>query len=589
MSQSLTHSEQDVSREQREWSKAAWQSLDIETQAEPTIHAGKLSAGTDAVSFTLAAFGVPDKHRAYIDALIGVSGGELDWFDASDIEVGQRAREEGSSGISKAAITKWTQRARDAFNDWQTEQGITLIETLPGGQDSTRTRHKTRYKLPLLRLVLEVDETAKSSREWQRNKKRALRKAAAVVYQEEKLTLIQPPRRERFKRSRPTAETYLKYADTYIERMTGQALLEGADLAGMLMELRGRIDQKIECLSVKNDRTLNFQSQEVNDLQPPMVDKYVHGHEPVQTVDVETVQAVEADDFVHTYSEEYGQTERTQAARVRGLCSLSESHPDMSDAQAAVEAFQSVGVQSIGITDTTQTETYQVRAIQVVKRTIDERIERAESAHGQLFAGRPIQPDTVAVIQVDDPTRHLDELKRLAFLVIETSAGNIQGWLAVRLEGRTYDETRRAVIEHFGGDVGASGSMRWPDSLNCKYEPAFRVRVEQVQAGHILDVEHILHMMPVEQQRPARNIEHRRQAGTAYVPDWSRVAALHPGVSRSEVDYYVSLGAAQNGVELDETVEYLMSASPKTASLNEGKARRYAERTARRAYQAMGV
>src|SRR5262249_50805619 len=86
-------------------------------QVAELLTAEEIARAVDALNFTLVAFGVPDKFRAYIDGLIGVSGGCLDWFEAADIEIAQRAREVTSRGLKEKSLEKWTQRNREEFAD----------------------------------------------------------------------------------------------------------------------------------------------------------------------------------------------------------------------------------------------------------------------------------------------------------------------------------------------------------------------------------------------------------------------------------------------------------------------------------------
>src|SRR5262245_50206963 len=69
----------------------------------------QIARATDALNYVLTAFGVPDKFRAFIDAIIGASEGSLDWFEATDFVIGQRAREVNSRQIKRSAVEKWAQ------------------------------------------------------------------------------------------------------------------------------------------------------------------------------------------------------------------------------------------------------------------------------------------------------------------------------------------------------------------------------------------------------------------------------------------------------------------------------------------------
>src|SRR5262245_39181019 len=108
------------------------------------LSAEQIAAATDAVKYVLIAFGVPDKFRAFIDAVNGDAEGSRDWVEAADIVNGQREREVTSRKITLGAIAKWTQRSREDLNEWPSKWCVTLIETMPGGQKGT-TRYQTRY------------------------------------------------------------------------------------------------------------------------------------------------------------------------------------------------------------------------------------------------------------------------------------------------------------------------------------------------------------------------------------------------------------------------------------------------------------
>ena len=72
------------------------------------------------------------------------------------------------------------------------------------------------------------------------------------------------------------------------------------------------------------------------------------------------------------------------------------------------------------------------------------------------------------------------------FLVLETSPGNFQAWLA--LPGREDKEFARRVRRGTGADATASGATRVAGSLNFKdkYAPDFpRVAIHAAQPGRM--------------------------------------------------------------------------------------------------------
>jgi hypothetical protein len=77
-------------------------------------------------------------------------------------------------------------------------------------------------------------------------------------------------------------------------------------------------------------------------------------------------------------------------------------------------------------------------------------------------------------------------LRPVSFLVLHTSPGNFQTWLAV--SDADADFARR-LRRGAGADLGASGASRMAGSLNCKdkYAPAFpRVETVHTNPGHLV-------------------------------------------------------------------------------------------------------
>ena len=91
----------------------------------------------------------------------------------------------------------------------------------------------------------------------------------------------------------------------------------------------------------------------------------------------------------------------------------------------------------------------------------------------------------VSFIQLDD--LKADMLARLApavFLILKTSPGNFQAWIAIT--GAEDKDFARRLRKGTGADATASGATRVAGSLNFKdkYAPKFpRVAIEQAQPG----------------------------------------------------------------------------------------------------------
>lgn len=162
--------------------------------------------------------------------------------------------------------------------------------------------------------------------------------------------------------------------------------------------------------------------------------------------------------------------------------------PDTSKAQAMLAAFASVGVRSFDVTLTDiegEKISFQVnRPIETLQRSIGNAIGAAIGDR-QNYIIRP-RANSVTLIQLDD----LDSAKAKrvaahAFMVLETSPGNFQAWVAVK---DAPEDLARRLRKGAGADPTASGATRISGSLNfkTKYAPNFPcVELRQVNAGRV--------------------------------------------------------------------------------------------------------
>lgn len=213
------------------------------------LTAEDIARATDAMNFALVAFNVPDRFRPYIDALIGASGGSMDWFEASDIEIAQRARNVTALGLKEKSLEKWTQRFREDFAEWAQAYKTALVEAMPGGKREG-VNYKSRYRIrAIFQIAIEVDRRARAFPFFDKQPKRAMRKASAAVYLEHRAKLDNPPKRQRFKPGRRTCDTYVKIINTALENLSGRALIEHRDLPTLLMPILLNIQGKCELLN----------------------------------------------------------------------------------------------------------------------------------------------------------------------------------------------------------------------------------------------------------------------------------------------------------------------------------------------------
>jgi len=168
--------------------------------------------------------------------------------------------------------------------------------------------------------------------------------------------------------------------------------------------------------------------------------------------------------------------------------------PDTSKAQTMLAAFASVGVRSFDVTMTDiegeKTGFQPNRPIEELSRAIGKTLAAAiELRQNYILRPRSISP---LLVQLDD----LDSGKAArvashAFMVLETSPGNFQAWVAVKDAPQGGDAARdlaRRLRKGAGADLTASGATRISGSLNfkTKYAPNFPcVELRQVNAGRV--------------------------------------------------------------------------------------------------------
>jgi hypothetical protein len=110
-----------------------------------------------------------------------------------------------------------------------------------------------------------------------------------------------------------------------------------------------------------------------------------------------------------------------------------------------------------------------------LRRTLPSMIESADRRSESVIV-RP-HSERTAFVQLDDLDREAARhLKDVAFLVLRTSRGSYQAWLALPSQGRDADlDLRRRLRKGSCADVSASGATRCAGSRNFKpkYAPTF--------------------------------------------------------------------------------------------------------------------
>jgi hypothetical protein len=209
---------------------------------------------------------------------------------------------------------------------------------------------------------------------------------------------------------------------------------------------------------------------------------------------------------------------------------------------------------------------------------------------------RPHGPE-VTFIQLDDiALPHLARLAPAVFLILETSPGNCQAWVAI---GGPADKSfERRLRKGAQADPTASGATRVAGSLNFKdkYAPDFpRVAIRQVNPGRLTtaaELEGLGLVAPAEASLPQHQrpppARSRFGAGIRKWPSYARCVEGAPpnrdktGPDISRADFTFCMTAISWGWSVDETTERLIMESRKAQENGEG----YAARTARNAASA---
>jgi hypothetical protein len=268
------------------------------------------------------------------------------------------------------------------------------------------------------------------------------------------------------------------------------------------------------------------------------------------------------------------------------------SAPDAQPALAMLDAFASVGARRFDLTLTdvagTKVGFRGNRSLDQLRPAIPGILEDAARRQHNVIV-RP-RSAGATLIQLDDLGQ--DAAARLAsvsFLLLRTSPGSYQAWIAVP-DGDA-DFARRLRLGA-GADPCASGASRVCGSFNVKelYAPAFP-RVETVQAnpGKVVtrtDLEALGVVAPLERPAPAAGQVPRRGTAAKAWPSYQRCVEKAPPVrdggrpDRSRADYTFCLMAIDWGRSVEETAARLMQESSKAQENGEAYALRTAQKAA---------
>jgi hypothetical protein len=228
------------------------------------------------------------------------------------------------------------------------------------------------------------------------------------------------------------------------------------------------------------------------------------------------------------------------------------------------------------------------QASQTTKQLADVLVEMLATA-GRDRRNVIIRPIADNLIQLDDLAA--DAAAKIApfgFLMLATSPGNFQVWLALKdaAEGR---EDRKAfarrVRKGAGADLSASGSVRIAGSLNfkAKYAPEFpRVEITQHNAGRMTSAAELAAagFVAAEATEAPRHVSPRRFPGVRKWPSYAATLRGAPAAmkregqpDRSKADFVWCMTALDWGWGLEETAARLLEESERARARGKDYAR----------------
>lgn len=276
-----------------------------------------------------------------------------------------------------------------------------------------------------------------------------------------------------------------------------------------------------------------------------------------------------------------------------------------------LDAFSSVGAQGFYVTKTNVLE-HKTRAWPTTSERLREVLPAVLGAaavrkpcvidknttimSGENVIVRPLS-ETTAFIQLDDLSAEaIERVRPAAFLILATSPGNHQAWIAVSgLKGHAAEEEVNDLVRRVKKDVGdksASGAVRLAgtDNFKVKYAPEFpRVAIIEVAPGKLVTKEELQRLGLVSPAEPPKEpLSPFSASGKRGRKDWpsyehslarAPAARNHKGPDRSRADFVWCMTAIDWGFSVEATAEQLLEESAKARE----KGRDYALQTARNA------
>jgi len=265
----------------------------------------------------------------------------------------------------------------------------------------------------------------------------------------------------------------------------------------------------------------------------------------------------------------------------------------VNQALGLLEAFASVGVEAFDVTKTdvdgNKRGFLPARGLGELRRRMAE--ELADTTRHQVnFIVRPRPGPRAEMIQLDDlAADQVVPIERQAFMVLETSPGNFQAWVAVKDAPADFG---RRLRKGTGADPSASGATRIAGSRNfkAKYAPAFPlVTLTHTAPGRITtpaELETAGLVAPIEAPKQPPPRVSRPSAERRRWPSYARCIQNAPPVHQgdrpdvSRADFVWCMTAIDWGWSIEATAARLLEESPKAGENGPNYARMTAEHAA---------
>ncbi len=440
------------------WSRAKRAVAESELR-EPdaeTALAETFAIATDAASLLISDLDNRPQLRAFVDAVIGATGGDGDFVEVTDEELAKRL---GRS-------TKTIQNYRKDFRKCDAH-GL-IIEIKDDWRDPvTFEPHAHAYKCKITGLAVEAMQDAQLSPFWSRGKEgklKACEEAAARVALGAALGALRKPKKRKQAGDAEVMASKLRQATRALSAATARrAMVKNPDfdelweLRGALVASLGEFDAACGFVSTQDQNTDQVETGGV-------VEKTSTQNDLAESVTYENTET------------RGGVVEKTSTPTLPPVC--------VEDAVAAVAAFDAAEFQ-VTLIDDAKPKGDRAEGFETLSKAdfadwLPYLLKRS-AKRGESVIVRPVASN---LIQLDDLDRAGVELvEPYALATVETSRGNFQAWLALSDPGER-EGLRRRLILRCGADRGASGALRFPGSINFKPgRDRFTVKLQTVAPG----------------------------------------------------------------------------------------------------------